>query len=176
MSFVNMMASDVWSSADIDDKVQALIRSRYSAQDELKASRLARTPSPGESEAAFVVSVDAWIAECVAEGRAGRADMALLAQVLELEVAKRRLDMPLVEPVFDEEAEEETVTNQDALDADAAERAAAQAALDAASPEARELFDLRNPPPPVEEPEAEELLVGETVTEEAEVGETESAA
>lgn len=154
MSFIEMMASDVWSSADIDNKVQALIRSRYSAQDELKASRLARTPNPSETEAAFVVSVDSWIAECVAEGRAARADMALLAQVLELEVHKRRLAMPLVEPVLDEE---ETITNQDALDADAAERAAAQALLDAASPEAKELFDLRNPLPPVEE-----SMVGET--------------
>lgn len=157
MSFIEMMASDVWSSADIDNKVQALIRSRYSAQDELKASRLARTPNPSETEAAFVVSVDSWIAECVAEGRAARADMALLAQVLELEVHKRRLAMPLVEPVLDEEAEEETITNQDALDVDAAERAAAQAALDAASPEAKELFDLRSPQPPIEE-----SMVGET--------------
>ena len=154
MSFIEMMASDVWSSADIDNKVQALIRSRYSAQDELKASRLARTPNPSETEAAFVVSVDSWIAECVAEGRAARADMNLLAQVLELEVHKRRLVMPLVEPVLDEE---ETITNQDALDVDAAERAAAQALLDAASPEAKELFDLRNPQPPIEE-----SMVGET--------------
>ena len=100
--------------------------------------------------------------------------MAFLAQVLELEVAKRRLDMPLVEPVFDEEAEEETITNQDALDADMAERAAAQAALDAASPEAKELFDLRNPVPPVIEPEDEELLVEGVVVEEPELGETES--
>lgn len=154
MSFIEMMASDVWSSADIDNKVQALIRSRYSAQDELKASRLARTPNPSETEAAFVVSVDSWIADCVAEGRAARADMALLAQVLELEVLKRRLGMPLVELVLDEE---ETITNQDALDVDAAERAAAQALLDAASPEAKELFDLRNPQPPIEE-----SMVGET--------------
>ena len=108
------------------------------------------------------------IAECVAEGRAARADMALLAQVLELEVHKRRLAMPLVEPVLDEE---ETITNQDALDADAAERAAAQALLDAASPEAKELFDLRNPLPPVEEPELEELVIQEPMA-----GETKSAA
>lgn len=149
MSFIDMMASDVWSSADIDNKVQALIRSRYSAQDELKASRLARTPNPTEADAAFVVCVDSWIAECVTEGRAARVDMALLAQVLNMEVAKRRLDMPELEPVLDEEG---AVLNQDALDADTAERAAAQAELDAASPEAKELFDLRNPPPPIEEP------------------------
>ena len=166
MSFVDMMASDVWSSADIDNKVQALIRSRYSAQDELKASRLARTLNPSETDAAFVVSVDAWIAECVAQGRTARADMALLAQVLELEAHKRRLDMPALDPVLDEE---EAITNQDALDADTAERMAAQALLDAASPEAKELFDLRNPVPPVIEPEDEELLVGEP-----EIGETES--
>jgi hypothetical protein len=154
MSFVDMMASDVWSSADIDNKVQALIRSRYSAQDELKASRLARTPNPSETDAAFVASVDSWIGDCVAEGRAARTDMELLAQVLDMEAHKRRLDMPLAEPVLDEQ---ELVANQDALDADTAERAAAQALLDAASPEAKELFDLRNPQPPVEE-----ALDGET--------------
>lgn len=147
MSFVEMMASDVWSSADIDNKVQALIRSRYSAQDELKASRLARTSNPSETDAAFVASVDAWIAECVTEGRTARADMLVLTQVLDMEVAKRRLDMPLVEPVLDEEG---STTNQAEIDADVSERAGAQAVIDGASPEARTWFDLRNPVPEVQ--------------------------
>jgi hypothetical protein len=156
MSFVDMMASDVWSSADIDNKVQALIRSRYSAQDELKASRLARTPNPSETDAAFVASVDAWIAECVAEGRAARADMLVLAQVLDMEVAKRRLDIPQLEPVLDEE---DATTNQAEIDADESERADAQAVLDGAPPDVRAWFDLRNPLPPADDPELQDPVV-----------------
>ena len=136
MSFVNLMASDVWSSADIDAKVQALIRSRYSENDELKAARLART---GE-DPAFVAAVDAWIAECVQQGRDARADMALLAQVFPLEDAARRLAQPVVEPELGEEGE---VLNQDAIDQDAAERVAAQAVMDAGSAEALGLFKQR---------------------------------
>jgi len=83
MSFVNLMASDVWSGADIDSKVQALLRSRYSENDELKASRLARMGS----DADFVAAVDAWIAECVQQGREARADMDLLSKVLAHEQA-----------------------------------------------------------------------------------------
>ena len=154
MSFIDKMASDVWSSADIDNKVHALIRSRYSADDELKASRLARKPDPSESDSAFVAGVDAWIAECVQQGNDARADMALLNEVFPMEAAARRLAMPLVEPEINEEGE---VTNQDAIDTDLAERADAQAIIDSASPEAKALYDLRNPPAP--EPEPEETIV-----------------
>jgi len=144
-SFVNLMASDVWSSADIDSKVQALIRSRYSENDELKASRLARKPDQSESDLAFVAGVDAWIAECVQQGSDARSDMALLAEVLPMEDAARRLAMPVVEPEINEEGE---VTNQEAVDADIAQRATAQAVLDDASPEAKALYEQRNPPAP----------------------------
>jgi hypothetical protein len=154
MSFSDKMASDVWSSADIDNKVHALIRSRYSADDELKASRLARKPDPSESDSAFVAGVDAWIAECVQQGNDARADMTLLNEVFPMEAAARRLAMPLVEPEINEEGE---VTNQDAIDTDLAERADAQAIIDSASPEAKALYDLRNPPAP--EPEPEETIV-----------------
>lgn len=154
-SFVNLMASDVWSSGDIDNRVQALIRSRYSENDELKASRLARKPDQSESDLAFVAGVDAWIAECVQQGSDARADMALLSEVLPMEDAARRLALPVVEPEINEEGE---VTNQEAVDADIAQRAEAQAVLDNASPEAKALYEQRNPPAPepVEPVEPEE--------------------
>lgn len=145
MSFIDLMASDVWSSGDIDNRVQALIRSRYSENDELKASRLARKPDQSESDLAFVAGVDAWIAECVQQGSDARADMALLAEVLPMEDAARRLALPVVEPEINEEGE---VTNQEAVDADIAQRAEAQAVLDNASPEAKALYEQRNPPVP----------------------------
>lgn len=148
MSFIDLMASDVWSNGDIDNRVQALIRSRYSENDELKASRLARKPDQSESDLAFVAGVDAWIAECVQQGSDARADMALLNEVLPMEDAARRLALPVVEPEINEEGE---VTNQEAVDADIAQRADAQAVLDNASPEAKALYEQRNPPAP--EPE-----------------------
>lgn len=139
MSFVDLMANDVWSGVDIDAKVQAMIRSRYSENDELKAARLTRS---GDDED-FVAAVDSWIAQCVAEGRDARGDMALLLQVFDVEDAQRRLDQPVLEPEYDED---DNITNQDALDQDAAERDAAQDVIDSASPEVMAVVEQRNPP------------------------------
>jgi hypothetical protein len=139
MSFVDLMANDVWSGADIDAKVQAMIRSRYSENDELKAARLTRS---GDGED-FVAAVDSWIAQCVAEGRDARDDMALLLQVFDVEDAQRRLDQPVLEPEYDED---DNITNQDALDQDALERDAAQSVIDSASPEVMTVVEQRNPP------------------------------
>jgi hypothetical protein len=141
MSFVDMMANNVWSNADIDNKVRALIRSRYSSDDELKVSRLARKTNASENEVAFVTNVDAWIASCVQEGADARADSLLLSEVMLMEEAYRRLAMPAVEPLFDEEF---VVINQEAIDADIAQRADAQAVIDNASIEATALYDQRN--------------------------------
>lgn len=149
MSFVDLMGNDVWSPADIDARVAQLIRSQYSSDDELKAARLARKADQAPEDVAFVEAVDAWIAQCVQEGRDARADMALLAQVFPMEDAKRRLDQPIVEPEYDEDG---NLMNEDAILRDEAERATAQAVLDDASPEAQALFALRNPPPPPELP------------------------
>lgn len=164
MSFINLMASDVWSAADIDNRVQSMIRSRFSAQDELKAARLARKPDATEGEAAFVASVDAWIAECIEQGHQARVDMVLLHEVLGLEVNRRRLAQPVVEPELSvaEEGEDALVLNQDALDLDAQERTAAEFALQAGSQDALDLLAVRNPEPepePVVENLEPEVLV-----------------
>lgn len=142
MSFIDMMANDVWSDLDIDAKVQAMIRSRYSPNDELKAARLARSGENPE----FVAAVDAWIAQCVSEGRQARDDMALLQQVFKVEDAERRLALPAMEPELNEEG---NVTNQDAIDADKAERVEAQAVIDAASLEVMQWVEVRRPPPDI---------------------------
>lgn len=91
MSFVNLMGNDVWSEADIGNKVQALIRHRYSAEDELKAARLSRKGDATPEEQSFVASVDAVVEAAVAEGRQARLDNALLVEVLAYEVATNRL-------------------------------------------------------------------------------------
>jgi hypothetical protein len=152
---VDLMASDVWSSLDIANKVQALIRSKVSETDELKAARLARKNPMTEADQAFVTYCDTSIAEALAQGKQAVTDMALLAQVLELERATARLALPVIEPELDEDG---LVWNQEVIDADTATRAEYQAVIDAGSAEAKALFDLRNPyvePEPVIEIETE---------------------
>lgn len=84
-SFVNLMASAVWTDADISARVQALIRGAVSAEDELKAARLSRKTAATADDSAFVERVDGVIAAAVEQGREARADMALLREVLALE-------------------------------------------------------------------------------------------
>lgn len=142
MSFIDLMANDVWSRSDIDNKVQALIRSKYSQQDELKASRLARTTNATLADMAFVAEVDAWIAACVEQGRDAHTDMELLAEVLALLDANARLLQPEVTPVYDDKLD---IVNQAELAEDTLQRQQAQETLDTASAEAKALFEIRKP-------------------------------
>ena len=91
MSFIDLMANDVWSESDIQNRVQNLIRSRYTAEDELKAARLARKTDATPEELAYVAAVDAVVETAIAEGRQARIDNALLVEVLAYEVATNRL-------------------------------------------------------------------------------------
>ena len=184
MSFVNLYANDLWSKADIDGRVQALIRGRFNQQDELKAARLARKADATEAEQTFVAKVDAWIATCIEEGRQAALDTALLAETLDYEVAQRRLAQYQLEegkpevtrpvldefgnPVLDDEGnpvvevvepaippitefvldEEGNPTDQpnpewERVLVDRAERAEAQAVVDAAAPEVVALAEMR---------------------------------
>lgn len=113
MSFINMLANDVWSDSDISRKVQALIRSKFSQEDELKAARLARQENKTDAENTFIVSVDSTIATALADGKAAREDMALLNKALLVEECKRILAIPEVEPILDEEG---NITNQTVID------------------------------------------------------------
>jgi len=144
MSFIDMMANDVWSDSDIDNKVIALIRFQVSADDELKAARLSRSPSPSVDDLGFITWVDTVISEAVTEGRQARQDMAVLNQVFVVEAAERRLAQPVVEPVYDDEG---NVTNEAEILQDEAERNEAQALIDSASPEVMEWVEKRRPEP-----------------------------
>jgi hypothetical protein len=142
MIFIDLMQNDIWSNTDIDNKVQALIRSKYSQQDELKASRLARTANATEEEISFVAAVDTWVAACVQEGRDARKDMKVLLEVLAMLDANSRLLQPEVLAIYDEELQ---VTNEDEILEDIAQRQKAQETLDTASDEAKVLFEIRKP-------------------------------
>lgn len=155
MSFIDLMQNDVWSSTDIDNKVQALIRSKYSQQDELKASRLARTTNATLADTAFVAEVDTWIADCVQQGRDAHADMKLLSEVLTMLSANARLLQSQVTPVYNDKLE---VVNQAEITEDATQRQQAQETLDTATAEAKALFEIRKPmvvEPAVAEPVTE---------------------
>ena len=153
MSFVNMMGNDRWTDLDINRRVQAIIRSQFTAEDELKAARLARQATKTDTEQAFIEAVDSAIAAALAEGHDARVDMELLAQVLNIEECQRIVAIPITEPVLDEQG---AVTNQDQIDLETTVRANCQAQIDAASPEVLALVALRNPKPePAPETELE---------------------
>lgn len=145
MSFVDLMASDVWSDADITRRTEAMIRSEFPAESEMILNRKVLGASVGsytltEAEQAEVARYAIIAGEAQAAGVAARADMALLAQVFPLEAAQRRLDrlsltaaserleQPEVTPILDEQTGD--VTNAEAVAQDQAERAAASAVVE----------------------------------------------
>lgn len=132
MSFVNLMASDVWSEQDVINRMEAMIRSQYSSDEQSILNRKISGAMVGQyamtaDEQAEVAAYAGVCRTAQLEGRDARADMALLSQVLALEAAQVLLARP-----------------DDGTDADA--RAAAQTVVEQATPEALALYALRNPP------------------------------
>lgn len=91
MSYVDLMANDVWSLQDIDRRTQALIRSKVTQEDEFKASRLARKVDASQADLDFVAFVDGVIADVLSQATQARADSALLSETLKYEAAEARL-------------------------------------------------------------------------------------
>lgn len=138
-SFIDLMASDVWTDADITRRTEAMVRKEFSVEAETVLNRKVVAMGIGQYEPTaadmFEMARFRDVVEAAHDaGVAARADMALLAQVLALEAAHRRLAQPLPP---DDAPPEDTA-------ADAAERAAAQAVVDGAQLPVRNLFDLRN--------------------------------
>jgi len=147
------MGKDLWSEADIVNRTETMIASEFPRDAAAILNR--KTTGAVMGQYAMTVAEQAELEHyaqvCAAARQAGidaRADNVLLTQVLDMEVAQRRLDIPLVEPVLDDQS---TVLNQLDIDTDLTERSAAQTVIDSATTEAHDLFVLRNPPPP--EPE-----------------------
>lgn len=144
MSFVDLMADDHWSEADIVRRTEAMIRSEFSAEAETILNRkvsgmVLGIYVPTEAEQAEMGRYQATVEAARVAGNEARADMAILLRVFPLEEAQRRLDRvalvvawdrlqdPEVEPVVDEDTGE--VTNADEVAQDQAERAAALSAV-----------------------------------------------
>lgn len=142
MSFVDLMANDVWINTDIENKVQSLIRYKISAEDELKAARLSRKLNITQDEIDFINSVDQVISTAINEGRQARYDMALLLKVFDIEAIDRRLNKCEVEPEYDENG---NLTNKELIDRDIQEREDSQNIIDNMPPEVKELYNQRNP-------------------------------
>jgi hypothetical protein len=136
------MENDIWTVQDINNKVQNIIRSKYSSDDEWKAARLARKSNATIEEQQFIAGVDSVIESAILEGKQAQTDMTLLLETITIETADRRLKQEQVQPEFDEN---ENIINQNAIDLDDAERNAAQAVIDNASDTAKDLFLQRNP-------------------------------
>jgi len=161
MSFVDLMANDDWSEADIANRTEAILRGQFSVVDEQVLNRKVTGNMLGiyamdDDDRAQVAAFAAATLASRDAGVQARADMALLRETWTLEAAQRRLAQPPVQPEVDDEGK---VTNQEAVDTDTAERAQAQAVWDAGSDAAKALYERRNPPPPPEpEPEVDVLL------------------
>ena len=159
-SFVNLMASDVWSEADISRRTEAMVRQHFSADAETIINRKLQGVAMGQyhlssSEKDEIARFRRVVFEAKQAGDQARADMALLHEVLDAEPTYLRLRQPVVEPEVDEAG---AVVNQVALDQDAAEREAAERMMETVSMPALELLVLRNPesePEPEPEPTAE---------------------
>lgn len=136
-SFINMMANDVWSDADITRRTEAMLRSEFSQEAETILNRKVLGASMGTyiltpQDQADIARYNAVALSAQAAGVAARADAALLNGALAVEAAQARLAMP---PLVNPEPPEPPIYTEEQLAQDAAERAAAQSVIDAATPE-----------------------------------------
>jgi hypothetical protein len=147
MSFVDLLANDVWSENDIITKTEAIIRSEFSQMAETILNRKVLGSVIGQYQLSNEEKqeLDKYNKICEfakIEGQKAREDMDLLNRVFPIEKAELRLRLPVVEEVLDEEG---NITNQEQIDQDKAERLKAQAIRDAATIDEINLVNLRNP-------------------------------
>jgi len=160
--FINLLANDVWSDADIDNRVRSIVAGVVSVerQDELRTimlGHIAQMRAATASEMGEIILVKTVTEAAADAGRQARADMALLSQAMAYEAAQARL----ARPPFDGpatvmqsaglDANQVEVPNP-AIQADTAERAAAQAVIDGAPQAVLDLLALRHPAPIAEQP------------------------
>ncbi len=132
-SFVNLMADDVWSEADIKRRTESIIDSQFPRIEydildrKLKAQAMGLYTLTTE-EQAQVAAYGAIAFQAGALADAARADMALLQHALDAESAQRRLELPPADPPTDQ---------------DGYERQAAEAVLEAVTDQVQELLDAR---------------------------------
>ena len=156
MSYVYLMANDVWSESDITNRGRAIIESQVSEarQNELRTimlGHIAQMRQASPEELGEIMQVQALTEQAVIDNAAARADMALLTQVQTLESAFARLLLPEVDQAavvtVTDEAGVTTEEVDPAVILDAFERSAAFDLIGNASQELLDLYTLRNPQP-----------------------------
>jgi hypothetical protein len=96
-SFIDMMASDRWSEADIINRTEAMIAAEFTPNEVAIINRIVTAAAAGfyeltETEQADVLRYNQVCLEARAAGDAARADMRLLDQVLGYEAAQRTIN------------------------------------------------------------------------------------
>jgi len=160
VNYIDLTSDKVWTDDQINRRLQAVIRSRVSQDDEMKAARLGRKAKKTAADKAFIQSVDDHISASIAEAKAISADNSLLRSVVEHEQAVVRLAEPALDPLAKDadgnllypdvpvmdtvtgQATAKTTTNP-ALTLDASSRKDAQAIIDRAAPETLALVAKR---------------------------------
>lgn len=161
MSYVNLLANDVWSESDITNRGRAVIESQVSEarQNELRTimlGHIAQMRQASPEELGEIMLVQALTEQAVLDNAAARTDALLLAQVMELESAIARLALPALDEAWVDVTDTEGVTttaHANEYVQDATERQLAGLVVGAAQmlPEVMDLHALRNPvPEPVE--------------------------
>ena len=139
--FVDLMASDIWSDADITNRTEAIIASEFSPNEVSILTRKATGAALGQyqlnpDEVARIARYAEASEIARQAGIQAKADMQLLKEALEVESAINRLKQLELDPETSDES---------AVEADIAEREAAQLVIDSASAEVIALVELRNP-------------------------------
>lgn len=156
-SFINLLANDIWSDADITNRTEGMVRAEFSATDETVINRKVSGATLGayslsDDDKADIGRFAAVTQSAFQAGVAARADMALLSKALAFEGAERRLAQPeITEPATvqvpgDAMGDKPVTVPNPAIAADQAERAAAHALIDTAGEDVHMLVELRRPP------------------------------
>lgn len=122
MSFINLMANDIWSDADITRRTESMIRSEFGLDDETILNRKVLgislgTYTPSQKDLADIERYNSVAIAAQLEGVAARQDMALLLQVFPLEEAQRRLDKPSIQSAWEflQSTEPEPIVENDVV-------------------------------------------------------------
>ncbi len=151
MSFINLMANEVWSDADITNRVRSQVESivPVARQDELRTillGHIAQMRTATADELTEITLVKTLTEQAAVDAAAARADMALLTGTMAYESALQRLDQPTVDPT-EATLDADGVPLPTAHDIDEQERQAAWDVVLGASPEVIALHGLRHPAP-----------------------------
>ncbi len=147
MSFIDMYSNDIWTDADITNRTEAMVRAVMPLQDELVLNRKIQGANLGEytlteKDQSDVLKLKEIGFLAQQEGIAARNDMVLLLKILKYEETKRRLDIPAIDAVMDEEG---NIINQNEIDLDLTERNILSLVIDNANEEVINWYNLRNP-------------------------------